>query len=267
MNELQEKLLDMLSWFHNFCTENNITYYAVGGTALGAVRHNGFIPWDDDIDVGMPRIDYEKFIELANRCTGKYIVEYPGLNNEFLYPFVKIYDTETTLIENQRYKIIRGIYIDVFPMDGVGNSRKDSVKNFKKTDRMVNLLCAMRCAINKRRSKIKNLSIVAARLIPKFVLTPQSLVKRIENKCKAYDYNECEYVANCVGNWHEKEIMKREWLGTPVLHNFENIKIFLPQDFHSYLTALYGDYMKLPAEEKRVSHHDYLELNIKKSYL
>lgn len=267
MNQQQAKLVDMLSWFHNLCKDNNITYYAVGGTALGAIRHNGFIPWDDDIDVGIPRNDYDKFIKLANGCSGKYHVEYPGINNDFLYPYAKIYDTETTLIENQRYKIKRGIYIDVFPLDGLGNSKTESINNFKKIDRMINLLCAMRYPIDKRRRRIKNFSIVVARLIPKFVLTPQNLVKRIEGKCRAYDYSECEYVANCVGVWHEKEIMKREWFGTPVLHNFENIQIFLPKDSHSYLTGLYGDYMKLPPEEKCVSHHDYLELNLNKSYL
>ena len=103
---LQQKLLDILKWFHLFCEENNLKYYAIGGTMLGVVRHKGFIPWDDDIDVGMPREDYNKFIELTkNKQFDKYVVESIYDNNkDFFYPMVKIYDTTTTLIENTRYK-------------------------------------------------------------------------------------------------------------------------------------------------------------------
>lgn len=147
MNELQKKLVDILSWFHNLCNNNNLNYYAIGGTALGAIRHGGFIPWDDDIDVGMPRTDYEKFIKIANKYSKKYAIEYPGINKDFLYPYAKIYDTQTTLIENKRYKIKRGIYIDVFPLDGIGNTKKESLKNFKKIDILINMLCSMSCAI------------------------------------------------------------------------------------------------------------------------
>ena len=85
--------------------------------------------------------------------------------------------------------------------------------------------------------------------------------------CKLKDYDECEYVANYCGNWHEKEIMKKEWAENPVLCKFEDIQIYIPEDADAYLKRVYGDYMKLPPEEKRVTHHDFLYLDLNKSYL
>ena len=94
MTELQERLLEMLKWFHNFCEQNNLQYYAIGGTLLGAVRHQGFIPWDDDIDVGMPRKDYEKFISLTfEKQFGNFFVEsLKNKNNDYIWAYSKVYD-------------------------------------------------------------------------------------------------------------------------------------------------------------------------------
>ena len=119
MNQQQEKLLKILSWFHEYCGRYDLRYYVLGGTMLGAVRHNGFIPWDDDIDVGMPRSDYERLRELSKsiKNQGNYLIEFPGEDNpEYSYFAAKVYDTSTTLIEKQRKPIKRGIYLDVFAL-------------------------------------------------------------------------------------------------------------------------------------------------------
>jgi len=115
--ELQKYLLEMIRWFHDFCESHNLRYYALGGTMLGAVRHQGFIPWDDDLDVGMPREDYEKLYTLMKYHPGdRYMLETPYSDApEFNYCFSKLYDTETTLVENLKYKIKRGLYIDFSP--------------------------------------------------------------------------------------------------------------------------------------------------------
>ncbi len=111
--ELQECLLEMLHWFHDFCISHNLRYYALGGTMLGAARHKGFIPWDDDLDVGMPRDDYEKLFTLMKYHPGdRYMLETPYSNApEYNYCFFKLYDTKTTLVENLKYKIKRGVYM------------------------------------------------------------------------------------------------------------------------------------------------------------
>lgn len=112
MTEIQEKILDIMKWFHEFCQENEIRYYVVGGTMLGTVRHKGFIPWDDDIDVGIPRADYEKL--LANKDSlfkneNRYCLEsFRDGKPDYEYPYAKIYDTQTTLVENCRQKTKRG---------------------------------------------------------------------------------------------------------------------------------------------------------------
>ena len=269
MTELQEHLLVIMKWFHEFCEKENLTYFAIGGTALGAVRHNGFIPWDDDLDVGMPRKDYERLKEISDKINknSDYVLEFPNKKKDFVYPYCKIYDTKTTLVENTRYKTKRGIYIDVFPIDGVGNTLEESVETFKKVDKKVNLLCTRICALRKDRKLYKNIAIVLSRCIPDFLFGSLKLIKDIDNMCKQKDFYECEYVANFCGNWHEKEIIKQEWVKNPVVCKFEDAEIYIPGDSDAYLTKVYGDYMKLPPEEKRVSHHDFLFLDLDKSYL
>ena len=269
MNDLQLKMLDMMSWYHNLCEKNNLKYYVVGGTALGTIRHKGFIPWDDDIDVGMPREDYEKFKELASNSdlSARYAIEFPSGKKDFLYPYGKIYDTTTTLIEHTRYKTKRGIFIDVFPLDGIGNDKDEAIRHFESIETKCNLLATVSCALRKERGWYKNLAIVIARCVPPFILSAKKLVRQIDKLSKQYSFEDSAYVANAVGNWHKKEIMRREWFGKPTLYEFESIKVYGPEMYHEYLSGLYGDYMKLPPKEKQVSHHDYLYFNTEKSYL
>lgn len=267
MTEIQEKLLEMMKWFHNLCQEENLIYYAVGGTALGAVRHNGFIPWDDDIDVAMPRKDYDKLRLLAKkyRTTKKYTIEFPLEKDDAMYPFCKIYDTTTTLVENMRKKPKRGIYIDVFPLDGIGQTLEESLNNYKKISRRINFLNTRICALRKGRKLYKNLAIVLARAIPEFVISTKKLIKKINLMEKEYD--NCEYIVNLFGAWGAKEISKKEWFGEPVICKFEDGEIFIPQNAHEYLSRMYNDYMKLPPEEKRFSHHDYVFMDLKNPYV
>ncbi len=266
MNELQSKLVNMLNWYHSFCVNNGLRYYAVGGTMLGAVRHNGFIPWDDDIDVGMPREDYDKLIALCQNVNSSiYKLETPYSSKNYYYQYCKLYDTTTTLIENTRYKSKRGIYLDVFPLDGIGNTLEESIKNYKQIAKKNNYIMTKICALSKHRKLYKNLAIIISRCFPFPKL--QTVLKKTDDLCRTKRYDDYEFVANLYGNWYEKEIMKREWFGVPKLYKFEDIQIYGVQDYNSYLNALYGNYMQLPPIEKQKSHHDYLYLNLNCSYL
>lgn len=269
MTELQQSLLNIFEWFHNFCEKEKLTYFAVGGTALGAVRHNGFIPWDDDIDVAMPRKDYERFLEMTKN-TNKfkpYVVESPSEKKDFVYPYSKIYDTTTTLIENTCYHTKRGIYIDVFPIDGMGNTMEESIKNFKVVKKEINLLCTRVCALRGTRKWYKNAAILLARCVPDCILSSLKIIKKIDRLSKRYDYDKCDFVANICGNWGEKEIMEKKWVGKRKLLKFEELNIYVPENYDAYLSRMYGDYMQLPPEEKRCTHHDFLFLDLNKSYL
>lgn len=267
MTELQSKLVEMLEWFHEFCKENNIKYYALGGTALGAIRHNGFIPWDDDVDVGLPRKDYDKLIALMKgKRIKNYILEQPLENKDFVYPYCKIYDTETTLIENTRYKTRRGIYLDIFPLDGVGDSYQESINNFKKVERKINWISAKTCSLNKNKKMFRNIAILFARCVPEFICGWRKTFTKVDEMCRSKSFDDCKYIVNYAGNWREREICEKKTFGESKLCKFENIEICIPNNSHDYLTKMYGDYMKFPPKEKQKTHHDYLYLDLYKGY-
>lgn len=268
-NLLQKRLLDMLSWFHTFCVEHQLRYYLLGGTMLGAVRHQGFIPWDDDIDVGMPRRDYETFMELTKGQTfGHLVVE--GIHtdkNDFYYGFTKIYDTETTLVEATRYQIKRGIFLDVFPLDGVADQPEDIGRYYTKFMSKYGLLLSRTCAYRRERKWYKNMAVFASRLIPNFIVSNKALMLSVDELCKQRDYDDYAYVGNLYGHWGLKEIVKKEVMGTPTLYRFENLEVYGVEDYETYLTSLYGDWRQLPPKEKQVTPHDYVERHLNKSYL
>lgn len=155
MDELRENQLmqiEMLKSFHEFCKENALRYYIIGGTAIGALRHHGFIPWDDDIDLGMPRKDYNKLISTYNkkRTNDRYILESPYTKNkDYCYTYSKLYDSKTLLVEKLKKEFVRGVFIDIFPIDGVGASNNPflffAVLNTVRKNRTIGLERAIRC--------------------------------------------------------------------------------------------------------------------------
>ena len=269
ISEMQSKLLEMFKWFHSFCEEHQLRYYVLGGTMLGAVRHNGFIPWDDDIDVGMPREDYNRFIQLCVETQNeRYIVEAPTDNNpEYQYLFAKVYDSKTTLIENLRKPILRGIYIDVFPLDGIGNTKKEATKNYSKLSWRINLEMMIVCAIRKERVWYKNLAVIFGHLISPLFVSERKLNKAITRLAESRSFDTEKYIGNFFGAWGIKEIMPREYFGKPTKYSFEGMQVYGPELADMYLKSLYNNYMELPPEEKRISHHDYLKIDLRNSYL
>lgn len=264
--KLKNMLVDMMKWFHEFCVRNNLRYYVLGGTMLGAIRHEGFIPWDDDIDIGMPRNDYERLIELMNKETkGRYVLETPDTEEkDFYYAFSKLYDTKTTLIENTKYQIKRGIYLDIFPLDGVGNSFEESKRFAESVYKYDDLLMLKIAGFRKGRSFYKNIAVFLFRFLP---VNSKKILKKLTNKCKEKNYDECTWIGNLLGAWRLKEVMPKEYLGVPTLYKFENIEVFGAEYANEYLTSLYGDWKKLPPFEKRVTHHDYIMCDLTKSYM
>lgn len=264
--QLKKTLLEMLSWFHNFCIENDLKYFAVGGTLLGAVRHKGFIPWDDDIDLGMPREDYKKLEKLiGNKENGKYYFETPNTTRKgYYYTYGKLFDTDTTLVENSRDKLPMGVYIDIFPFDGVGETKEEAIKYLSSVKKLQDLLAVRVSGIRKGRSFYKNAAVAVARIIPSFLFNDKKLLKKIDSICSGKNFNDSKYVANMNGAWGLREITTREIVGTPKLYDFENIKIYGIEDYDAYLTGVYGNWRQLPPEEKRVSIHDYVYVDLNK---
>ena len=184
LSELQRAMLEMMKWFHNYCVQNNITYYTICGSMIGAARHKGFIPWDDDIDVGIPRKDYDRLIRISKKLNiqkDRYIIEsYRDNNSDFQYACGKVYDTHTTLIENKRIKTKRGIFIDIFPIDGIGKSYREALSNYRPIKRQLILLTLKTSDVRKGRSWYKNLIIKIMGLVPDSILSVNNIVKKID---------------------------------------------------------------------------------------
>ena len=264
-NVMQKKLTQMLGWFHDYCVEHDLRYYLIAGTMLGAARHQGFIPWDDDIDVGMPRTDYERLIELLKDHKGEYQLESPKYySGKIICTYAKLYHTGTTLIERSIYNLKKGIYIDVFPLDGFGQTKEDGWEHNRKVAFMDNLLAVRVCAVRKGRGFIKNAAAVAGKLLP---VSINGLIRKIDTLCAHRNFDECEYVGNMMSVYRLKEMMPRSFYGKPTLYSFEGIQAYGVERPEEYLTQLYGDWRKLPPVEKRVSHHEHVYLNLNKSYL
>lgn len=230
-NEMQVKLIDMLKWYHEFCVKNDLRYYIIGGTMLGAVRHQGFIPWDDDIDVGMPRDDYNRFLKISKGIQdNQYIVEAPTEGNpEFQYLYAKIYDKSTTLVEKVRNPIKRGIFIDVFPLDGVGATEEEARKNYKRIKKLIDFEMMIVCAIRKERRWYKNLGVLLGRIVSPLFVSEREVNRRINEMCEERSFDKDYFVGNLMGAWGMKEIMPREYFGEPTKYTFEDIEVYGPE--------------------------------------
>ncbi len=268
MNEIQAKLLEMMKWLHNFISENGLKYYICGGTMLGAARHKGFIPWDDDIDIFMPRDDYEKLCELLKEKKEHYIIETPNSNNQdYVYPYAKFYDTNTSMVEMLKKPIKRGLFIDVFPLDGLGDTMKEAKAYYKRIDRKNMFLASRVCAIRKNRKWYKNLAILLCRMVPSFLINEHRLCIKIDNLNKKRKYTDYQYVGLNVSTYRSRAIYNKDLFGKPTEYCFEDTVFWGPEHYKEYLTETYGNWTIIPSKEKQVSQHDFLDLDLNKSYL
>ena len=262
MENLKKIELDILKEFVKICMSNSLTYFMLGGSALGAVRHNGFIPWDDDIDVALPRTDYEKFLKIAQTYLPEnmFLQTYETDKN---YPqaFAKIRRNDTTFIEkpSSRIKMNHGVYIDIFPLDGYPQHFKEKVSFLIKKKISKTIISCVFISDNAFKKVIK-------KIISFFCRNYQKEVKNLDILYKKYPYENSQTVANFSGAWGAKEIVPKNYFRKGVAGNFEGIEVNLPEKYHEYLTALYGDYMTPPPPEKRIGHHHCTIIDLQKSY-
>ncbi len=264
LNDMQKKLVESFVWLTDYLEKNGLRYYMVCGTMLGAVRHKGFIPWDDDIDIGMPRRDYEKFLELMKDPVDHYVVEsYKTGNKDFYYASAKFYDLNTTMVENKIGMTKRGLYIDIFSLDGIGNTIEESYANYKKIDRLHMLYAMKTTKPHKGRAWWKNVASFVGYILP---VNVHKLIKKLDNLCAEHDFDEYKYVGHLKSSAREKEILDKSIYGEPTLYEFEGIKAYGPEKYDEYLTSLFGDWQKLPPIEKQVSNHEFVYLDINKPF-
>lgn len=263
---VQAKLLEMFKWFHSFCVENCICYYAAYGTMLGAVRHKGFVPWDDDLDVVVPRPDYERLKQLMSKIEGRYVMEFPQMNHyDYAHPYAKIYDTSTTLTEKGFFSPRRGLYIDVYPIDGAGNSVKEAKRICRKVRPAVIFMICRQFPIKRERGLLKNVASIVARCVP--FVNESKMCSKIDNGLAKYDFEHSKYTGMLEGSeGYHRGVMEKRIYGVPTEYRFEDITIFGPECADEYLTEFYGDWRTLPPIEQRYPRHDFIEFDLNKPY-
>lgn len=248
LQRLKDCQLSMLRAFIAICEKHNLTYFLIGGTALGAVRHNGFIPWDDDIDVALPREDYEKFLAVAQADLPEGLfLQTSKTDPEYMTCFSKIRDSRTTFWESsaKHLDINHGIFIDIFVLDGC-----EDYDLYEKKARFLKIRTLSRYKF-KRSFKEKIGCILAALRYP----SAKSARDRLMALWKEIPYATSEYVVSYGGAYGKKEVLPKEIFGEGSEGTFEGLTVRLPAKIDEYLTRIYGDYMQLPPEEKRIAHH------------
>lgn len=260
LKEMKERLVEMTAYLDKLCDENGLTLFMSGGTLLGAVRHKGFIPWDDDVDMYMSRPDYDKLIEIFRKegNNGRYKLLCHELEKDYGYMFAKLVDTNTVLIErNADCGVEMGLYVDVFPIDGLGNSIKDAKKIMKRLRpyRYMNISLSL----NPWGSKnfIKDFAYAVIRIAAK-MLGKEKIHQKMSDIVHETSYDDSTYVGEIIDYLQDKRIMlKSEMYESYELMEFENIKLKAPKNWDKWLTQFYGDYMTLPPEEERVLKHGF----------
>ncbi len=249
---LQLELLKMMKVFHEICEKNNLTYFMLGGTCLGAIRHKGFIPWDDDMDVGMPREDYNKFCKIATKAIPKdYELRFYKTAKDSPFHFGKFINKNTTLIEPKYHNYVEGIYIDVFPLDYMSDYKLKNKIRCKKI--WFTHACIMNhCSTEKKKGTLRPLFQKFSKL-----LSLRKLHNTLERLMIKENSKNANYMCNFLGAWKEREFIPLNIFGTPKLYEFEDSFFFGPEDADSYLRSLYNNYMELPPKEKRVCRHEY----------
>ena len=247
LREIQLEELNLLKKTVQYFHENNIRYFLDGGTLLGAIRHKGFIPWDDDIDIGVPRPDFEKFIELIKR-DNKLDVTYSELHNS-PFPFAKVIN-KNILLENSHDVESNYLWIDIFPFDGASSNRN----KFKIQRLKILFLTTMihikywKIALRKK-AFFKDLIKILLKPIS-FFINPKNLI----NLAIKYDFDTAEKAGNIVWGRGFPSIVEKTSFDKYIDVEFEGIKFKTIKNYDKYLSNLYGDYMKIPEEQDRVTH-------------
>ena len=254
---IQKELYKLFKAFHDICEKHGMTYNMYGGTLLGAVRHQGIIPWDDDIDVSMPREDYEKFAVLIQEEYSDKFIAYVYPKKDYVYPYMKFGDKKSILLEPLRNKYNKlSLYIDIFPIDGCsdkGNIRSRSFEKLRTLKHRRNICIE---PINKSRYAVMNGLKFIRYLFLRSVGYRYFLKKEIRIS-KSYDFQYSNYVCCMASSWFEKGILEKEKYTDRVLYKFGDYEFWGMRDYDEHLTNLYGNYMQPPAVKDRVSNHNY----------
>lgn len=251
-DELQAELLELMVVFDRFCRDRQIRYFMVGGTLLGAVRHKGFIPWDDDMDVGMPRPDYEKLLEHKEELPDGYRI-LTGQDSGYPFPTARMINTNIrafTPAFGDRFK--EYLWMDIIPYDGVNPHSKEYARYIRWRWLMLHI------GYSNARDSIglpKRLASFVIRNTAGRILTPQQCVYKVEQRAKAIEWGSTDYVGSAAwGPNDERGWYPYEWFAELSELDFCDKRFYGPKDWHEVLSKFFGDYMTIPPVEKQITH-------------
>ncbi len=268
LDELQKKSIEMANCFVEFCKKHRLTCYLCGGGCIGTIRHQGMIPWDDDLDFFMPRKDYEKMCELWKKemSASKYVLEKSDAQHVDHNLFATIRDGETTLIKpyQKDLDITHGVALDILPLDGYPTGKiRRKIQCFWAL--VYSLYCAQLVPEN-HGAKVSMIGKMALGIVP-WKRARYVIWRFAEKQMTKYDISQCDGITElCSGpgymrNWYPKDAFSRA-----IFRPFENGEMPIPIGYDAYLKIAFGDYMQMPPEEKRVGHHDALFMDLKEGY-
>lgn len=278
VEEIKKIELNILKEVARFCDNNNIRYFLCGGTLLGAVRHKGFIPWDDDIDIAMPRKDYDRFLAEFNDSSSRYRVNGIENNDKWYTVSAKVEDTKTILYDELRKDKYRKshIFIDVFPLDGIPRDSQNK-RNFLRKQKLLNVIInasSFRFFPSRHYSDSKKSHVslrnywrtflkCGAILLFKGVNT-QKLIKKVNKNSRRYSFGSTPNIGITVCVWgSDFEQADFNSFSERQKFTFEKCEFWGPKGYDEYLTKTYGDYMTPPPKENQVRHHSFKAYLIK----
>lgn len=248
---------ELLKCFRTVSESNGLYYTLAGGTLLGAVRHQGFIPWDDDIDVLMPRPDFDRLLfgqaDLSSLPEYVKLISWKSGNSGM--PFIKLIDTRT-VIENRFFKEnseTDHLWIDIFPTDGNPEDRRALKKLYGKSLRLRKILCLKKADPKEGKTKWKRMMKPLLVKALSFFQT-EKLCEKIDAVSRTYDFDTSDYIGGVAWGYGPMERIRKAPFLRPVPVKFEGEAFNAPSNYDEYLSGLYGDYMTLPPEEKRLTH-------------
>ena len=263
LSGIQQSSLKVLKDVHRFCVSNDINYTLFGGTLIGAIRHHGFIPWADDIDIAMPRPDYDRFVRSYESEEGYQLFARGRQGNSVFLSYARVCDMKETFVRTEIYpwsKFKTGVWIDVFPLDGMPSDESVARKHtaqanliFKKTNRARGIMAALNA-----RGKESVLTYRLKTIGWHIILPYYEQWDRLEKLCRKYDFEQAGYYSNIAfGGYGMKEYCSKKVLSNFVLHVFEDSEFYIMSGYDQALRTKYGDYMTPPPVDKQVSQHGY----------
>ena len=266
LRRLQLKELESLRYFDDFCRRNELCYYLLGGCVIGALRHGGFIPWDDDIDLIMPRRDYQRMLRLWREQEdpdGRFLMLTTDGKTVFTGNcFATLVDTSATMVkDNQKdIDVPHGIVTDIFPMDGCPDSKLRRYIQYYHA--MMYSLYITEVVPVRHGAVVRFFGSLLLKLVPSRSRRTKIWQKH-ERKMSRYSFNTHEYCTElCAGPHYMQNKYPRDAFRTAEYRDFEGMSVPLPAGYDVYLKTAFGDYMTLPPEDQQVPHHDLAALDL-----